>query len=347
MKYKFRGKVLIILTITSLLILPSIVRAEKQKIRVIFENASIRIKPDMEGEIIESPPIDSLLVVEKKVGDWYEIRFPSKVGVLITGYIHEMFVEVEKEVPVPKREVIPKPSRPEIPRRHKIANIKLGGLYYRVQAGYDYEFSISYLDEILTITDEVANEFAFGFDVGFGVFLIENIEITGSVNYLSKSLTGDYSISLPNAILYDDIAYDEISASPTLREIIFSFGVNFHPVTTGKIRPYFGGGGSYIMGKMDLVEDLEYEETIYGNLTHTIEITKVVFEETTINKFGFNLTAGINYEVRENIFVFAEGKYIIAKKEVPHPMTSEFVEGETLEIDLGGLSFILGIKLLF
>jgi hypothetical protein len=42
--------------------------------------------------------------VREKVGEWYRVDFMSKVGVLVTGYIHEMFVEEDRgagEEPAP------------------------------------------------------------------------------------------------------------------------------------------------------------------------------------------------------------------------------------------------------
>ena len=51
--------------------------------------------------------------------------------------------------------------------------------------------------------------------------------------------------------------------------------------------------------------------------------------------------------ISNNIFFYAEGRYILAKKEVPHLIFSEFDEEEVLEINLGGASFSLGIKFLF
>ena len=344
MKNKLKGKAIISLTIVSLMILPTVMRAEKQKIKVVVEDASIRLEPDMTSEIIKKPSVGSVFEVEKKVGEWYEIRFPSEVGALITGYIHEMFVEVEeveKDISEVKRDVIPEP-----PRKARIANIKVG-LLVHLTKGYDYEYSFTIFNETSTISDSVDNDKAFGFDAGIGIFMTKNIEITGSINYLSKTLTGDTGFSLPNKFLYDDIADDEMSSSPSLREIIFSFGINLHPVTSGMIRPYFGGGVSYVMGKMDLVEDINYVETFYADATHSIEISSIDFIEEDIKKLGFNIVAGINFELANIIAFYGEGKYIIAKKEVPHPMISEFFEEEMLDIDLGGISFRMGIKLLF
>ncbi len=358
MKKKFKGKVLVCLVMASLIILPSFVHAQKQKIKVTVENASIRIKPDAASEAIASPPVGTVFEVEAKVGEWYEIRIRTEVGVLITGYIHEMFAEIEKpveKIPAPREEVkkkpvqpVPRPEPQEVtpPSPRIRASIKLAGLNSR-QTGYDYEYTTTLYDEPMTITDSVSNQFALGFNLELGVFVLKNIELTGGVSFLSKSLEGVYSLSLPNIYIYDDIAYDEEPANPGLKMTLINFGINFHLLSTGMLRPYIGAGGSYIMAKMDLLEDIVYDETFYGDYTHTIEITELQFAETKINKFGFNVRAGINLEFTSNISLFAEGRYVIAKTEVPHPLTSKLDENETLNIDLGGASGCFGIRFIF
>jgi opacity protein-like surface antigen len=358
MKKKFKGKVLVCLIMASLIILPSFIHAQKPKIKVAVENASIRIKPDAESEAIASPPVGTVFEVEAKVGEWYEIRIRTEVGVSITGYIHEMFVEIEKpveKIPAPREEVkkwpvqpVPKPEPQEVtpPSPRIRASIKLAGLSSR-QAGYDYKYSTTLYNETMTITDSVSNQFALGFNLELGVFVIKNIELTAGVSFLSKSLEGVYSLNLPNNYLYNDIAYDEAPANPNLKVTLINFGINFHLLSAGMLRPYIGAGGSYIMAKMDLLDEIIYEETFYTDYTHTIEITEVQFVETKINKFGFNVRAGINFEFTSNISLFAEGRYVVAKTEVPHPLTSKFDENEKLNIDLGGASGCFGIRFVF
>lgn len=363
MKIKFYGRAGLSLMIISLFILPTLVHAEKQKIRVVVENASIRMQPNMESEVIENPPVGSVFEVERKIGEWYEVRYQSKVGVRITGYIHEMLVEAEKATPAPARQVTPQPTRepvrptpPPRPMRRQppkiMFNLGAGGLVNFIE-GYDWEYSFSYLDEQASYTDSAEKSMGIGFDLGFGIFVMPNIEITGGLNYLfPKSRTTTYVIDLPSEYFYNDNAQGDTEADTKYSAIILNFGLNFHPVTEGSIRPYLGAGISYIMAKMELMDDLWYIDH-YDGLDHTyIEITEVELTEESLSKLGFNIRAGANLEIADNIFIFGEARYIIAKKTIPHPLIAATEEmynldlgADELEINLGGVSIILGVKI--
>ncbi|NIM91849.1 MAG: outer membrane beta-barrel protein [Candidatus Aminicenantes bacterium] len=356
MRIKFYGRAGLSLIVISLFILPTLVQAEKQKIRVVVENASIRMQPNMESEVIENPPVGSVFEVERKIGEWYEVRYQSKVGVRITGYIHEMLVELEKVAPAATRTVTPQrrrePVRPTPPppmRRQPpkiMFNIGVGGLVHMIQAGYDWEYTFIIYSEQAAITDMADNATGFGFDAGFGVFPMPNIEITGGLSFVSKSLDATYGFSLPNMFLWDDIATDEIQEQAKYSALMLHFGFNFHPLIEGSVRPYFGGGISYISAKMDMMEDMIYQETFYSDWTHTIELTEVEWVQESFNKLGFNVRAGANFQVANNIYIYGEGRYIIAKTSIPHPLLEEIgVEGDEIDIDLGGFSAVLGVKI--
>ncbi len=357
MKIKFYGRASLSLIIISLFILPTLVHAEKQKIRIVVENASIRMQPNMESDVIENPPVGSVFEVERKIGEWYEVRYQSKVGVRITGYIHEMLVEEEQAAPAaartitpqPRREVVqaPPPARPMRRQPPKIMfNLGVGGLVHMIQAGYDWEYTFIIYSEQAAITDMVDNATGFGFDAGFGVFPMPNIEITGGLSFVSKSLDATYGFDLPNMFLWDDIAHAETQEQAKYSALMLHFGFNFHPMTEGSVRFYVGGGGTYINGKMDMMQDMTYQETFYSDWTHTIEIVEVEWVQQSVNKFGFHVRAGANFQVANNIYIYGEGRYIIAKTSIPHPLMEEAgLEGDEIEIDLGGFSAVIGVKI--
>jgi opacity protein-like surface antigen len=232
------------------------------------------------------------------------------------------------------------------PRRN-IASIDVGGSVSFIQAGYNYEYTDTLWGEDMTISDCVENADALGFSAGAGFYIVESLEIAAHLNIFSKSLNGVYGFSLPNIYLWDDIASDEEEANPFFRATVFSFIVNFHPVTSGSFRPFVGAGVSYISGKMDLLYDIIYEETIYWDWTHDIDIVEIEFEETNVNKLGFNFSGGMDFYITNRVAFYASGRYIIAKREVEHPLTTQWEEGETIELNLGGLSANLGIKVFF
>jgi len=232
------------------------------------------------------------------------------------------------------------------PKRN-IVSINIGGLFSLVQVGYDYMYTDMLYGEDMTVSDYVENSEAFGFSAGAGFYIVDEVEIAASINIFSKSLNGLYGLSLPNVYLWEDIAFDEVSSSPVFKETMFHFAVNFHPLSRGNIRPFIGAGVSYVSGKMDLLNDIIYEETYYWNWSHEIEITEIEFEETNVNKWGFNFTGGMDLYLTNSVAFYASGRYIVAKQEVEHPLTTVWDKDETLELDLGGLSANLGIKVFF
>ncbi len=352
----FQRNAFLVILLVIVLALPALGQAPKEKIRVVVENASIRVKPDMESDIVGSPAVGDIFEVERKVGDWYEIRFRSEIGLLITGYIYEMFVVLEEEAPKPKKEVKERPvaprakperREPAYPVKRPAGNLKLG-LMSIAHSGYEYEFGFPYRDETFLVWDSVDKTDLLGLEVGMGFFMGQNIELEASLGISPKDLTGHYGLSIPSPFFYDLPATDEVEGNPNLRLTLLSFGLLVHPVTSGNFRLYFGGGGTYVSAKIELMEDILYVETLdYDLLTQTVEIRQVTITETKVSKFGFHGKAGIDLMLGTKIALYAEGKYIAAKTEVPHLLTSGLVEDEVIEMDLGGFSFLLGIKVFF
>lgn len=63
-----------------------------QQIKVKVENASIRLKPDHESQVIHNVAYGTFLEPEEKTAEWYKVSV-NKDGYTISGYIHQDFVE--------------------------------------------------------------------------------------------------------------------------------------------------------------------------------------------------------------------------------------------------------------
>ena len=101
---------------------PAGLSAQKIKITVVGKDANIHLGPDAGSRIVQAAAVGSVFEAEKKVGEWYEINLPSKLGVTITGYIHEKFVETEGGKPEKPKEVVtpsPKPSPTDLTEQDK------------------------------------------------------------------------------------------------------------------------------------------------------------------------------------------------------------------------------------
>jgi opacity protein-like surface antigen len=322
-------------------------QTEPQKITVKAQDATIHARPDAGSQVIEKPTVGSVYEVVRKAGEWYEIKLPSRLGMVITGFIQAKFVEE----PVKQDEVTPTPPQPipPLPRRAKIGHISLGGLYHFLQMGYDYMYPWRIYNQDGAIFDSLYNQNVFGFQLGLGFFVLKNIEIDLGFSYLSKTLENFYAMEFPNWQKLDNIAKGEKFVDSKASEMMFNLGLNFHFLTEGRLRPYLGGGISYITGKMELLDDIFFIETFFLDKTHEIEITEVKRSGKTVDTLGFFGKAGIDVAVIEALSVFAEGRYLMAKKEVVHPLATKLSNGQEqlLEINLGGASAVLGVKIRF
>ena len=56
------------------------------------ENASIRLEPTQESQIIHNVPYGTILIPEKKIGEWFKVSV-KKGAYTISGYIHQSYVE--------------------------------------------------------------------------------------------------------------------------------------------------------------------------------------------------------------------------------------------------------------
>lgn len=361
MKKRLGESVFVCFILISFLILPGSIQAQKQKIKVTTEGASIRAKPDAGSDVIASPEVGTIFEVEAKIEDWFEVKLKTNLGVSITGYIHEMYVDTEEPVAQGAEPVVPKeveaepiPAAPtaaaEVPRTSERSiwiSLRLGGLYASL-AGYNYDFTTKFYQEDLTVSDSVAKSGGAGFNLELGVMFLKFLEVTTGFSTYSKQMAGTYGFGLPNIYIFNDIAFDEATENPSRKMTVLDFGLNFHPLQTGPIRPYFGLGGSYATAKLDLLKDMVYNETFYTNLTHKIEITEVQLVNKSVNKFGFHVRGGLQLRLVGKLFLFVEGKYLICKTEVLHPLTSTFSghENEKITIDLGGILGLMGIRFL-
>ncbi len=213
-KDMLQGFIFVILVL--LLTLPGYSSVQKSTVRVIVENASIRLKPDLQSEIIKTPPLGSVFEVEKKEGDWYEIRVKTELGVSLPGFIHEMYVEsveAEKTEPAPIKKVpetkkeavwVPPPSPPPtktIPQKSAskfvfFINGNYSGGYSIGDTVYSRSYNITRVstndngDIIATMPSGL-----FGGSTGFSFFFTKSLGISVSASYLRKgevTLAGSY-----------------------------------------------------------------------------------------------------------------------------------------------------------
>jgi len=95
-------KILFVLFILGIL-MTNILSADTQKIRVVVKNSSIRLEPDVQSEIIDSPPLGAVFEVIEKMDVWYKVKLNSQKYGREEGYINIMFIEELQETEKPQQ----------------------------------------------------------------------------------------------------------------------------------------------------------------------------------------------------------------------------------------------------
>lgn len=139
---KFSAVLFICLMMLSLLTVPSAGQVQKIRLRVVSEQANIRLRPDIASEMLWQVAQGTELEAERKEGEWYLVTVGKPDGSRIQGYVHESLVEVMdsgvKPIPVapvrqpeePRLKAVEVRPRPEKQvRPDYLLTLAGGGLY--------------------------------------------------------------------------------------------------------------------------------------------------------------------------------------------------------------------------
>ena len=109
---RFRG--LLCLLLMTFFSLSGLGASQQTQVRVKAETASIRLKPDVESQVLGSAPRGAVFDVQDQTGEWYLVRYtPDNSRYELAGYIHMSDVEpVSPPTPAPKT-MAPAPVQPQ------------------------------------------------------------------------------------------------------------------------------------------------------------------------------------------------------------------------------------------
>ena len=127
MNKKFFSAIVISLMMVTIII-PAAAQNQKFRVRVVAEQANLRVKPDIASEMLFQVPEGTELEAEKKEGEWYLVLYDRSDGTKGRGYVHESLVEViQPEKPLTgkvtpaAREESKKVEKPAAPREKTVA----------------------------------------------------------------------------------------------------------------------------------------------------------------------------------------------------------------------------------
>lgn len=363
-------------------------QATEVKIKVIVENASIRVKPGIDGAVLEDKiPLGAVYLSAKKEGEWYEVRFRSKVGVQLTGYIHEMYVEVidEDGAKAGQQPPIFKGMGPA--RVQEVKPFEMGlifglssGSFMSPSSTYSDSWAWSELESVSeagTILHKLGNPFALGFS--FTYYFRENVGFRLSVDYnLKQNLpangrsvyTMDWTWTLGRGSHHDEADWPvkgDFWLVPISANLIYKIP------TGGIFAPYFTAGMTAYLGRANIETSLGYGNSWFSDdgKTQLIDFFIIpVKMEKDLTTAGVNVGAGLDVLLSPNIALNIDGVYYFGSsynddwpvKEGTYP--ASYYTGTTLTIDwmqasdfkakitklsikLSSLRIAAGLKILF
>ncbi|MFP4082073.1 MAG: SH3 domain-containing protein [Candidatus Aminicenantes bacterium] len=243
-------------------LLPSILLAQNQavKLRVVTEQANIRLKPDIGSIIIQQVPKGTVLESEGKQGDWYRVNIKTDQELVTTGYVHQSLVKV---IPSPRKETVkteepeeepPREEPPQIqapPRlppsfrmpRHSFDLLLLGGGNY--VAGGDLNKGAQGLADFYSDLSSVEGEgevkpahlsYIYGGELSFP--LTSNFSMGIGLDYF-------FSQKESQVIFEKAPATDTFTTRPQIRAVPLRIFISFFPLRYF----YFKGGMEYYFAK--------------------------------------------------------------------------------------------------
>ena len=320
------------------LALPLTCQESGGKVKVVVENASIRLKPSLDSEAIEENiPVGTVYAANKKTGEWYEIKFESKLGVALLGYIHEMYVEFVGEAAPPEPEVkqpevrqpeVRQPERPPQPEVPRLGNPKMevflgGGLglgsFLNESTSYVDDWTIGFVNghEEGEIKHKVNTPFGLGLSASY--FLTEGLgirlrldpgfgqKISGGQSLYSVNFFGGWG-SLPYSDEWN--VSGSLSALPLSLDLVYRF-------PAGMLTPYVNAGVSYFLASFKADTTVGWGYAWY--LTYPTLMTAGYAEvpasiDEKLNKVGFNLGAGFDFHLGPSLAVTMDVAYFLGGK---------------------------------
>lgn len=323
-----------------LLAFPAGLSAQKIKITVVGKDANIQLGPDAGSRIVQAAAVGSVLEAEQKVGEWYEIKLPSKLGVIITGYIHEKFVETEKDkIEKPKEAAAPpqKPLPPKVaepakesPPRQKRAwkgdfAVRFGylpGSLASTQSSYTANWNNNLLKSV-SETGTVKHGFGGSMGPSFSLsyFLAGGLGLQVKLDYqlTTKVKAGEDSSGYKLAWTWSDgsgsyNASEEWALSGEYAVSPLSLNLIYRGSSAGSVIPYISAGVSYFTGKLKVETTRGYAFTWQSDPNQYIDYLDVPMKvDASVSGIGFNAGAGLDLVLFSNVALNIEAAYFSGK----------------------------------
>jgi hypothetical protein len=298
------------------------------KVRVKDPAAVIRIEPASKGEIVQDKvAVGTVFTAERKAGEWYEIKYRSAIGVLLTGYIHESAVEdagaepVRKSEPEPIQKAIAKEERAETgDRPTPMMEFGLnGGMAFTSFTGAsgNYGTTWSYglfssLGESGSINGPVKNPISLG--ASFTYYVTPNIGLRLKADFQTKqtiqSGTSNYRLAYTIMSTSSGVLTNDYSTSGEYSVMPISFNGIYRFSAGTNVNLFVTAGASYFTGKFNLASTFGYAWSWWvGNVNYLDYFSIPVSVNKSLSGIGFNAGAGLEFQLGGSFGLVLEADY--------------------------------------
>lgn len=315
--------------LTLALVFPLLAQGNGTKIKVIVTNASIRLKPSLDSEAIEENiTVGTIYTSDKKVGEWYEIKFESRLGVALLGYIHEMYVEALGQATVPPPERREPERRPE-PPAPVVSEVRLENIEIFAGAGMGFgsflneatHYSNDWISGFVTGHEEgdiqhkmnsplgLGISFSYFFSEGLGLRLRVDPGFGQNISDSSSLYSADYSWSGGG-----DSIQTQWDTSGSLSVLPLSFDLVYR-FPSGMFSPYINAGLSFFLASFKADSTVGYANAWYiGASTMTYDYLDVPISiDEKMDGLGFNVGAGLDFHLGPGLAVTVDAAYFMGK----------------------------------
>lgn len=305
------------------------------KIKVIVENAPLRVKPAMGAEVLaEGLPLGTVFNIEKKIGEWYEVQYQSKMGVMITGYIHEMYAEVVPE----EAKAIPAastPATPSTPSTSKLVRdirpafeISLGfglgfGSFLPATSSYSYSTGpigiYQNITQTASIDHKLNNPMGLGLSLsyyfvgGFGLKLRADMNFKQTLETTRSEYVLNWTQIIPPFGPNEETESWDVAGDMSLTT--FSLDLVYKLDRTGMFQPYLNAGVSLFTGTANLstTQGLGLTWAYAGTPYIDYFDVPLKIQDASLGSVGFNAGLGADIYFTPNIGLNLDAVYFLGK----------------------------------
>jgi hypothetical protein len=305
------------------------------KIKTRTETAVFRLEPNPAGEIArEKIVLGTEFDVERKNGDWYEVKLQSEFGALLLVYIHESDVELIAEAqPVPEPAVQPPLERTPAERTTSVRADKnfvlsLGGgpvfpstwdatsTYHQWLSPY---VVLQSLAESNTLALSMKPPIGVGLGLGLAYFLSPSLGIQLRVDIMSnRSISdgqNDYTMTWKWLGSSKTFSLDPPPTWPIvgrLRAQPVSLGLVAKLPMGFRLQPYLQAGIAYFLCRFKADSQIGYARTWVQESTQYVDyFTLPVSIDEFFNGVGFMGGAGLDWLLGSKTAVFVQADYFV------------------------------------